>query len=337
MAASVLPRGLAPMKAVPGALPNDEVGWAFEIKWDGMRALAAIEDGTVTLTSGRGRDVTASYPELAAMGQIDVGTGGGADGGGGGAVLLDGEVVAFDDEGVPSFSLLQQRMHVTDPAEARRRSALVPVVFVVFDLLNLGGVDATPLTYAERRKLLCDLVEDGPTWQVPRHQVGGGADLLAAAEARGMEGVVAKRLDSAYLPGRRATTWRKVKVRRTQEFVVGGWSRGEGGRAGHIGSLLLGYHPTAGAPTLRWAGNVGTGFTAAELTRLRGILAGLATDECPFDVEPRGPLVRHPTWVRPELVVQVAFAEWTPDRHLRHPSYLGTRDDTDPNEVTDAP
>ena len=319
-----LPRSLVPMKATSGELPDGD-GWGFEVKWDGMRALAFVDGPSLRVQSFNERDVTASWPELAGLPAALPAT----------TALLDGELVATDDTGVPSFGRLQQRMHIANPAEASRRAAEVPVVYVVFDLLHLDGHDLTALPLVDRRRLLDQLVDAGPSWRVsPLHD--DGPTLLAAAHERGLEGVVAKRLDSPYEPGRRTRTWLKVKVRRRQEMVIGGWVPGEGTRGGRIGALLVGYHDRAGdGGPLRFAGRVGTGFTEPELQRLAARLAPLATDVCPFDpLPPRAELLRGPHWVRPELVAELAFAEWTGDGRLRHPSYLGERDDKAAADVT---
>ena len=261
------------------------------------------------------------YPELAQLGRSV----------GGRPAVLDGEVVAFDDEGAPSFSRLQERMHVLDASTAAARAATTPVVYVVFDLLHFDGSDCWRLPYLDRRRLLGELVEDGPHWRVPPHHTSGGAELLAAVEERGLEGLVAKRVDRPYEPGRRSSSWRKVKVRHAQEFVVGGWLPGAGNRTGVMGSLMIGCHRPEG---LWWVGNVGTGFTHRELERVGAILEQLTIDRCPFEPAPTGPTARGARWVRPEMVVQVEFGEWTPDGRLRHPAYLGERIDKDPGAVT---
>ncbi|MDP1820584.1 MAG: non-homologous end-joining DNA ligase, partial [Acidimicrobiales bacterium] len=284
--------------------------------------------GALRVQSANLRDVTASWPELTDMpGAVPAAT-----------ALLDGELVATDAAGRPSFSRLQQRMHVADASEARRRAAAVPVSYVVFDLLHLDGHDLTGLPLTDRRRLLEQVLEPSPWWRTsPVHD--DGEALLGAATEQGLEGLVAKRLDSTYEPGARARTWRKVKVRRHQELVVGGWIAGEGNRAGRIGALLVGYHdrPGDGGP-LRFAGRVGTGFTEAVLRQLAELFERITTADCPFDpLPPRAEILRRPTWVRPEVVVEIAYGEWTHDDRLRHPSYLGLRNDKVAADVTRDP
>lgn len=330
------------MKAVAGVLPPPgEDGWSFEIKWDGMRALAYIEPQPagrrgLRLVTANGKDATNAFPELWPLG----------DAFGDQAVLLDGEVVAFGDPADqrpeagarPDFARLQQRMHVDNPAEARRRADDVPVSYVVFDLLHLDDMSLLGLAYSERRRLLSDLVPDGTAWTVPPARQNDGDELLKLVQARGMEGLMAKRLDSTYQPGRRSPAWRKVKVRCEQEFVVGGWTAGSGNRSGVLGALLLGVvddEATAAGGTLRlrYVGRVGTGFNAPELDRLAGRFADLADGSSPFVSLPAEPKLRLARFVRPEMVVQVAFGEWTTDGVLRHPSYLGERVDKEPADV----
>jgi bifunctional non-homologous end joining protein LigD len=330
---------IVPMKAVPGLLPPpaEDGDWAYEVKWDGMRVVAFVAaDGSVRLQSALPREVTGTFPELAAL----------AEATGGRPAVLDGEVVAVDEAGRPSFGRLQRRLGVTDRREAERRAVEVPVAFQVFDLLSFAGHDAVTLPYLDRRRLLVEVVTPGPAWQVPDHRVGGGAALLAGVERLGLEGVMAKRPDSPYLIGRRSASWRKIKVRNRQEFVVGGWTSGQGRRAGLPGALLVGVPVPGGR--LRYAGRVGSGFTDTELGLLRDVLAPLARPGSPFDgpvprparrsasgpasVEPASP---EPVWVEPVLVVEVASAEWTADGVLRHPVYLGRRTDKDPADVVD--
>jgi bifunctional non-homologous end joining protein LigD len=309
------------MLATSGSMPADPDRWAFEVKWDGVRALAFVESGTVNLVSRNGRDITGGYPELGALGSAV-----GCD------AVLDGEIVAFDERGRPSFQVLQSRMHVRQPAEVARLSASVPVMYVAFDVLWLDGRDITDRPWRERRRVLEDLELAGPSWQVPASHVGTGEALVAATAAQGLEGVVAKRVDSTYEPGRRSRSWIKLKNQRRQELVVGGWLPGEGGRQGRIGALVVGYHDEGGR--LQLAGKVGTGFTDKMLAELAAKLSPLVRDDSPFAAPSPWPGVRY---VDPVLVAEVEFTEWTRDGTLRHPSFKGLRDDKDPGSVVREP
>jgi len=312
---------LLPMKAVTGSLPTDETGWAFEIKWDGVRVLSSIGPKGVRLRSSRGNDITARYPELRRLAEaLD-----------GHRVILDGEVVAFDEHGRPSFGLLQSRMHLASATEVAKRAETVPITYVVFDLIELDGNELMPLPYTERRRLLTDLLPDDGCWTVPSaQQAGNGAALMEAVRERGLEGVMAKRIDSPYLAGKRSSSWVKAKARLRQEFVIGGWQAGEGNRTGQLGSLLVGVYD---GDAFRYCGKVGTGFAMRELTRLGGMLEPLAIEESPFDPPPPRPIARLAHYVRPALVAEVEFGEWTGEGILRHPSYLGLRDDKNPRDV----
>jgi bifunctional non-homologous end joining protein LigD len=313
-----LPRDLRPMLATAGALPSDDDNWAYEVKWDGVRALVAVEGGRLTVTSRNGNDVTASYPELRGLG-LQLGSR---------QVLLDGEVVAFDAEGRTDFGMLQARMHVGKPGAALLRST--PVQFLAFDLLHHEGTSLLRQTYDERREALEALDLAGEHWQVPPAFRGGGQEVLAATGAQGLEGIVAKRRDSLYLPGRRSDSWLKVKHVRRTSAVIAGWKPGEGGRAGRIGSLLLGVQ---GPDGLEYAGHVGTGFSAATLEKLGQLLTPLRRDDSPFATAVPREFARSAVWVDPELVAEVDYTEWTKDGRLRHPSYKGLRDDYDPGDV----
>jgi bifunctional non-homologous end joining protein LigD len=310
------------MKATSGPLPVGD-GWVYEIKWDGMRVLADVSPDGVRAWSANGRDASAAFPELAALAAalapLDA--------------LLDGEVVALDASGRPSFERLQGRMHVASAAESLRRAADTPIAYVVFDLLRLGGHDLTDRPWHERRRLLEQIADDLPPGVDVAQVYDDGADLLAVAGQRGLEGVVAKRADATYVPGARTRNWVKVKVRRHDEFVVGGWSGGEGNREGRLGSLLVGYHEVAGDGVLRYAGRVGSGFTSPDLDRMARRLAPLAIDDCPFDPPPPALHARGAHWVRPEVVVEIAYGEWTVEGRLRHPVYLGERTDVDADVV----
>jgi bifunctional non-homologous end joining protein LigD len=308
------------MKAVAGPIP-DGAGWAFEIKWDGMRVVADLGGDDDQAWSGNGRDVLGRFPELHDLGAA-LGT----------RVVLDGEVVAFDDRGRSDFGLLQPRMQAADFISAHDQTT--PVTFVAFDLLRVGDLPTDGLPYLDRRRLLADLVEPGPGWIVPSHHVGGGADLFDAAAAQGLEGIMAKRTDSAYLPGQRSSAWRKVKVRHRQEVVVGGWSTGTGARASTFGALHIGVHdPTRPDRPLRYAGKVGSGFSDAAIADLVARLTPHRRDDCPFDPPPPPIEHRGVTWFDPIAVVEVEFAHWTAEESLRHPVFLGVRDDKDPREV----
>jgi bifunctional non-homologous end joining protein LigD len=310
-----VPTDLAPMLASPGELPKAPAAdWAYELKWDGIRALATVADGTVRLTSRSGRDITAAYPELAAVGTVTNGL----------SAVLDGEIVAFDERGRPSFGLLQRRMNLADVGQVAVMVAEVPVRYIVFDLLALHGSDLTRLPYRQRHELLERLEIDGPVATVPPNFVGDPDAALEFSEAHGLEGVVAKRLDSVYLPGRRTTAWVKSKFVRQQAVVVGGWRHGEGGRE-RLGSLLMGI--PAGDGTLRFAGRVGSGLTEHGIDVLLNRFAELATDADPFgttlpQIERGGAL-----FLRPELVGEVRYTDWTIDNRLRAPVWRGLRPD----------
>ena len=317
-----MPKQLKPMLATLAArLPHDEEDWAYEIKWDGVRAIAYSESGSLRLESRNLREITSHYPELRAL----------AAALGAREAVFDGEVVAFDDGGRPSFELLQSRMNLASEAAVRRRMADCPVTYLIFDLLYLDGRSLVDLPYAERRKRLEQLELEGPSWQTPSHHRGEGKALLRLTQERGLEGLVAKRLDSRYLPGRRSRAWLKVKNIRSQELVIGGWLPGQGRRAGTIGAILVGYYEDHdGGRRLRYAGRVGSGFTEAELRRLAGMLEPLKTRQSPF--EGRQP-PKQSVFVEPRLVAEIAFREWTAARTLRAPVYKGLRADKDPAEV----
>lgn len=309
------------MLATAGTLPLRQDGWAFELKWDGIRAVAHWDGQRLRLETRNLRDVTVAYPELAAMGASL----------GRHTVVLDGEVVALDDRGVPSFGLLQERMHVADRHTAARRAETTPAAYFAFDLLHLDDRSTLDQAWSERRRLLDHLGVRGPSCATPpAFPPGEGDATLAVARDRGLEGVVAKRLDSTYRPGERSKAWVKTKLLAREEFVIGGWAPGEGSRGGGIGSLLVGL--PAGAGRLTYCGAVGTGFTAAELVRLAARLAPDVTAQSPFTVTvPK----RDAVFVVPKLVVDVEFRERTAAGILRQPSYKGERIDKTPDELED--
>lgn len=327
-----LPGALEPMLAKPGALPHPEDDrWGYEVKWDGIRALGFADRGAWLMQSRRLEDVTARYPELATIAESLAERG----------AVLDGEVVALRDDGRPSFQLIQRRMGLTDPAVVQRRVGETPVDYIVFDLLHLDGASTRELPYAERRALLAELKLEGPRWRTPRHRVGGGSELLEAARRQGLEGVVAKRLDSPYRPGKRSGEWIKARVWRGQEFVIGGYIPGEGSRSGRVGSLLVGYYDRRASELGRgerqrliFAGGVGSGLKQSDIDLLTRELKQLQRPDSPFDVgEPRGPKARLAVWCEPELLCEVNWTEWTDEGTLRQPAFKGMRDDKDPREV----
>lgn len=298
---------LATLDAMPGG-----TGWGFELKWDGVRAVSYVDHGTVRVFSRNDRDVTGTYPELAVLGTLLTGR----------TVVLDGEIVALDEAGHPSFARLQDRMHLQTPGTTLIRT--VPVIYQVFDLLHLDGEATLDLPYLRRRELLAGLVPPGDTVRVPPHFVGvDGRHVLGVAEADGLEGVIAKRLASTYQPGRRSRDWIKVPLNRTQEVVIIGYKTGGGRRAGTLGSLALAVPDGTGA--LVYTGGVGTGFTGAMLDDLYRQLQPLRRSTPPADV-PREHR-RGVQWVEPVVVGEVAYRNWTPDGKLRHPSWRGLRPD----------
>lgn len=311
-AAEPLPGLAAPMLAIAGPAPTGP-GWGFEFKWDGVRAVVYHQPPGVRVVSRNDRDITASYPELAEVGTLLPGR----------TAVLDGEIVALDADGRPSFAQLQRRMHLTDPPPSLL--AAVPVLYYVFDVLHLDGADTMHLPYARRRRLLEDLSLDGRTVRTPQTPpYADAAQMLAAARARGLEGVVAKRLDSPYQSGRRSPSWVKTPLWRTQSVVLIGYRPGEGRRAGTVGSLVLAVSEPDG--TLSYAGGVGTGFTDAMLDDLRRRLDPLRRATSPGVAVPRE-YARGVRWVEPRLVGEVAYRTFSPDGRMRHPSWRGLRPD----------
>jgi bifunctional non-homologous end joining protein LigD len=298
----------APMLATAAeTLPHGE-GWVYEPKWDGYRAIVSIAGGEARLTSRRGNDLTERFRDVARTAVLAVRS---AD------AVLDGEICALDERGRARFSLLQEGTGT--------------LALVVFDLLELDSEPLIELPLEERRKRLEQLVGGAPNVYVSPQFEDGDA-LLEAAVDQGLEGVVAKRLDSSYQPGRRSPDWRKVKVRAQQEVVIVGYTRGTGRRAWSFGALVVAVQEAGG---LRWAGNVGTGFDDAEIERLLKIMRPLQRKDSPLAETPKMPRVRRGdvVWVEPELVAEVAFAEWTREERLRAPVYLGLREDKAPTDV----
>ncbi len=313
------PPRFEPMLAEGGWEPFDDDGWWFEPKLDGIRCLAELSTGETVLRTRTGRDATAQYPEIhmvhELIDQVNA--------------VIDGEIVAFDDTGRPSFEVLQQRMNLSGQRAIARAAKTTPVSLVVFDLLWLDGRDTTGLPLEQRRELLELITEQDHRLQVTAHVAGEGKALAEQARSLGLEGVMAKRLGSTYLPGRRSPDWRKIKLMNTQACVILGWTAGKGGRAGSFGALLVGAIVDG---ELRWVGQVGSGFTERMLADLMGELEPLARPDPPID-DPKLAAAKDATFVEPELVCEVRYLEMTKStKKMRAPSFRGLRPDVPPED-----
>jgi bifunctional non-homologous end joining protein LigD len=306
---------LSPMLATTGVLPLGP-GWSYEFKWDGVRVLSLFKGGPPRLFARSGTTVTAAYPEISGL-RLPDGT------------LLDGEMVVLDAAGRPSFTALAERMHVRDTTRAAQLAAGLPVTYMIFDLLRHAGEDLMHLPYEQRRARLEELDLSGPHWMVPPVFLDGPATAAAARENQ-LEGVVAKRLDTPYVPGLRSPDWIKVKFDRTGDYVIGGWRPG----ARRLGGLLVGVPGPDGL--LRFRGRVGGGISGASERELLSVLEPLATNSSPFatGAVPRED-ARGAHWVRPDLVVEVRYGNRTPDGRLRFPRFLRLRPDKTPAECVE--
>ena len=311
------PASVKPMLAKLTDGPFDGEGWLFEPKMDGLRLLAFVERGSVRLRSRNGNDMTALYPEVAEELRAQPHE----------SFVLDGEVVVLDEAGLPSFGLMQQRMGGLKVEGAPGAAGVL--MYYPFDLLYLDGYNVRRAPLSERKDLLARMLVPGDVVRPIEYAVGGGEAFYAAATRLGLEGVVAKRVDSVYEPGRRGTAWLKIKATQSQEMVIGGYSAGAGARASTFGSLLVGYYDD---DTLRFAARVGTGFDQATLDDLYERLQPLRVEESPFAPDPELG-VAGDVWLRPELVARVKFAEWGAGEHLRAPVFLGLEPDRDPRSV----
>ena len=302
------------MLATAGMLPPGP-GWSYEFKWDGVRVLASFEGGSPRLFARSGAVVTAAYPEISGL-SLPPGS------------LLDGEMVVLDAAGRPSFTALAERMHVREPGRAARLAASLPVTYMIFDLLRYDGMSLLDLPYSSRRERLDDLELAGPHWMVPPTFLDGAATAAAARENR-LEGVVAKRLDTPYVPGARSPDWIKVKFDRTGDYVIGGWRPG----VRKLGGLLVG---VPGPDGLLFRGRVGGGIGAHSERELLSVLAPLAVDDSPFvaGAVPRED-ARGAHWVSPQRVVEVRYGNRTPDGRLRFPRFLRLRPDKSPEECVE--
>lgn len=317
-----MPDNIQPMLATTGELPQDVAHWALEVKWDGVRAIVYVSGGRVRVVGRRGIDATSRYPELQALADLLPDQ----------TAVIDGEIVAFDSAGRPSFERLQARMHMDRPDT--RLTRLVPVHFVAFDLPYLSGHTLYDLPYRDRRDLLDGLELAAGPIEAPPYLDGADVEQVRELQEwtaeQGLEGLIAKRLDSPYRPGRRVDFWRKVKNFRTQEVVIGGWKAGKGRREGGVGSLLLGVYEAGG---LRFVGHVGTGFTDLELDDLHKHLLTLERPDSPYAGEVPREHARFATWVDPSLTGEVSFSRWTRDGMLLHASWRGLRPEIPPKEV----
>ena len=319
---------IKPMLAKAGSLPDTqgESEYSFEIKWDGVRAILYLAKNDFKLLSRNSKDITSQYPELSALATILQAKHS--------TVILDGEIVAFNADGLPSFSLLQHRMGLKGNL-LEKRMRLIPINYIIFDLLQIDSDLLLEEPYYERRSLLEGLALEGPHWQTPAFKTGKGSTILAASRQLGLEGIIAKRLNSIYQPGKRSDAWLKIKNQHRQELLIGGWIPGQGARKNQIGALLLGYYDhmsqdSATPQQLLYAGKVGTGFTQSTLTKLAHLLAPLARNSTPFA---NNPAIKQARFVEPQLVGEFEFTEWTPNNTLRHPVFKGLRTDKEPLQV----
>jgi bifunctional non-homologous end joining protein LigD len=314
-----MPLEVAPMLAAPGEIPPDPENYVAEIKWDGVRAIAFCDGKTVRLQSRNLLDITSKYPELQALGKAIGKT----------TAILDGEIVSLDENGRPSFARLQRRMHIASRATAIRLSESEPVWFVIFDLLYIRGKWIGDLPYRARRKLLEEVTIAGPYWQITPSHEGELSQMLAAARDNHLEGVVAKRLDSTYQPGRRSPDWLKIKIIQSEEFVIGGWIPEKGDiSTQRVGALLMGYFNCRGK--LRYAGAVGSGFDAVKRQNLSKGLMKHARATSPFAEAPPRANVR---FLEPALVAQIEYRRWPAGGLLQHAVYQGLRTDKRASEI----
>ena len=311
-----MPATLSPMLAESGDAPFNRPDWMWEPKLDGYRVLAFVNEGKVQLRSRRGLQLADTFPRLtAALAQQAVNS-----------MILDGEIVAFDEGGKPSFNALQNRFQLKTEREIAAADQKTPVVFYCFDLLHFAGVNLRDAPYQDRRRYLSQCLLPSALVQLV-HATEDGKALHTAALASGFEGVVGKRRDSKYQAGRRSPSWLKIKSTRSADFVVGGYTKGKGSRE-PLGALLVGYW---NAGKLHYASHVGSGFDGDNLAQVKARLDGLRTDKCPFAEKPE--LHSPTTWVEPKLVAEVNFQDWTEDGSLRAPIFLRLREDVDAKKV----
>lgn len=311
------------LAVLAAALPPDAQNWAYEYKWDGVRAITYCDPATWRIESRNQLNITHRYPELNALRNAL----------GDRAVVLDGEIIALDHLDRPSFTLLQRRMHVNDAAQIQRLVREVPILYVLFDVIHLDGTSLLDQPYTERREILERLALAGPAWSITPAQVGRGASMLDAARENQLEGVIAKRLDSVYVPGRRSPAWLKIKIIQRQEFVIGGWTAESTGLRDRIGTMLLGYYGPDGQ--LHYAGHVGTGLAAADHAPLARRFEKLATRDNPF--AEKLPAARRGgvriQYLKPRLVAEVEYRRWPDGGMVQQASFKGLRADKSARQV----
>ncbi len=315
-----MPAAVTPMMAVPAEKPPRGEDWLFEIKWDGVRAVAFLDREELRLESRTGLRCERQYPELAVMPHQVAAE----------QAVLDGEIAVLDPKGIARFHLIQPRITNADPNAVAHLARSTPVVYFAFDLLYLDGYDLRGVALSQRRELLEAIIEPAPVLRISAAFHGEGDELLEAARENGLEGIVAKRAASRY-QGRRSPDWLKIKIVSEQEFAIGGYTEPRGDRS-YFGALVLGYYDGG---KLRWAGNVGTGFDQKTLASIHARLQPLVVSRCPFAERPKPD--RGITWVRPELAAQIRYAHWTPDNRLRAPVFLGLREDVKPRTIAREP
>jgi bifunctional non-homologous end joining protein LigD len=301
------------MMAFAAKQPPTDPGWLFEVKWDGVRSLCFIEEGRLRMISRNGNAMDRQYPELAELPErLDAGT-----------AIVDGEIVALDERGIPSFQALQHRMHVSDGGHATTLSRKYPVSLYLFDLLYLDGWDLRQVAIEDRKRLLATIFSPSDRIKNSDHFIDQGQELYALARQSGLEGIVAKRLGSVY-ESRRSPNWVKIKITQQQEFVICGYLLGE---REPFGSLILGLYDH---DQLVYTGNVGSGFDNESLALIFSKLEPLITKKMPFATKPT--LLGPPVWTKPELVCEVKFSTWTDEKRLRAPVFLGLRNDISPKD-----
>jgi bifunctional non-homologous end joining protein LigD len=310
---AAMPARMAPMLATLSERAFSDPNWVFEIKWDGVRALAWIEDGELALRARSGSDITSQYPDLGGLPEAC----------GGRRAIIDGEIAVLDDRGHSDFERLQERMHVRNPSQTL--ISQYPVVYFAFDLLYCDGYDLRAAPLLERKQLLHRLLHSSERIRYSDHQLEKGKELFELAKKNGLEGIVAKRIDSRYV-SERSANWLKLKTSKTLDAVVGGWTAPRGAGA-PLGSLLLGLYE---GKKLRFIGHAGSGFNAETHKEVAARLKELETGKCPFDEVPE--TNEKATWVKPELVARARFGGWTQENRLRHPVFLRLHDDAKPED-----